>query len=36
VNTKGGPVVSAPPSRFLQEIPAELYDTVRLRRSYEW
>jgi DNA helicase-2/ATP-dependent DNA helicase PcrA len=36
VNTKGGPVMSAPPSRFLQEIPVQHYETVRLRRSYEW
>jgi DNA helicase-2/ATP-dependent DNA helicase PcrA len=36
VNTKGGPVMTMPPSRFLQEIPESLYEQVRLRRSYEW
>jgi DNA helicase-2/ATP-dependent DNA helicase PcrA len=33
---KGGPVMSNPPSRFLQELPETLYETVRLRRSYDW
>ena len=36
VSSRGGPVMSAPPSRFLQELPNGLYETVRLRRSHEW
>ncbi len=36
LNTRGGPVMNAPPSRFLQELPESLYETVRLRRSSEW
>ncbi|MGH8019416.1 MAG: ATP-dependent helicase [Opitutaceae bacterium] len=36
VNTRGGGAISSPPSRFLQDLPPEMYETVRLRRSYEW
>ncbi|MBL4575571.1 MAG: ATP-dependent helicase [Opitutaceae bacterium] len=36
VNTKGGPVMSLSPSRFIQELPTDAYETVRIRRSYGW
>lgn len=36
VNTKGGPVMSLPPSRFVHELPETLYESVRLRRSSGW
>jgi len=36
VNTKGGPVMSMPPSRFVQELPENLYEPLHLRRSHEW
>lgn len=36
VSAKGGPVMSAPPSQFLQEVPENLYESVRLRRSTGW
>ncbi len=36
VNTKGGPVMSLSPSRFIQELPTDTYETVRIRRSYGW
>jgi DNA helicase-2/ATP-dependent DNA helicase PcrA len=36
VNTKGGPSMLLEPSRFLQELPEELYQPLRLRRSYGW
>ncbi len=36
MNTKGGPSMFLTPSRFLQEIPQELYEPVRIRRNYGW
>ncbi|HEY3757073.1 MAG TPA: ATP-dependent helicase [Opitutaceae bacterium] len=36
VNTKGGPAMLQSPSRFLQELPANLYQELRLKRSYGW
>jgi DNA helicase-2/ATP-dependent DNA helicase PcrA len=36
MNTKGGPSMFLTPSRFLQEIPHELYEPVRIRRNYGW
>lgn len=36
MNTKGGPSMFLTPSRFLQEIPRELYEPVRIRRNYGW
>ena len=36
VNTKGGPVMSLPPSRFVEELAENLYTVVRLRRTTAW
>ena len=36
MNTKGGPTMFLSPSRFLQELPTDLYEPVRIRRSYGW
>jgi len=36
VNTKGGPAMLLEPSRFLQELPPELYQQLRLKRNYNW
>ena len=36
MNTKRGPSMFLTPSRFLQEIPQELYEPVRIRRNYGW
>ncbi|MES2697513.1 MAG: ATP-dependent helicase [Verrucomicrobiota bacterium] len=36
VNTKGGPAMLLSPSRFLQELPADLYQQLRVKRSYGW
>jgi DNA helicase-2/ATP-dependent DNA helicase PcrA len=36
VSTKGGPVMSSPPSRFIEELPEQLYEIVRLRRTSAW
>ena len=36
VNTKGGPAVMMTPSRFLQEIPAGLYQQLKLKRRFAW
>jgi DNA helicase-2/ATP-dependent DNA helicase PcrA len=36
VNTKGGPAMLMTPSRFLQEIPADLYQPLKIKRSYGW
>ena len=36
MNTKGGPSMFLTPSRFLQEIPQDLYEPVRIRRNYGW
>ena len=36
VNTKGGPVMMQTPSRFLQELSPDLYQPLRMKRSYGW
>ena len=36
VNTKGGPAMLMTPSRFLQEIPSDLYQPLKIKRSYGW
>jgi len=36
VNTKGGPVMIQSPSRFLQELSPELYQPLKIKRSYGW
>jgi len=36
INSKGGPSMFLSPSRFLQELPQELYETIRIRRNYGW
>ncbi len=36
MNTKGGPAMLQSPSRFLQELPADLYQPLRVKRSYGW
>jgi DNA helicase-2/ATP-dependent DNA helicase PcrA len=36
VNTKGGPATLLSPSRFLQEVSAELYQPLRLKRQWGW
>jgi DNA helicase II / ATP-dependent DNA helicase PcrA len=36
VNTKGGPAMLMTPSRFLQELPAGLYQQLRIRRQGWW
>jgi DNA helicase-2/ATP-dependent DNA helicase PcrA len=36
VNTKGGPAMLQTPSRFLQELSPELYQPLRMKRSYGW
>ncbi|MEZ5275487.1 MAG: ATP-dependent helicase [Opitutaceae bacterium] len=36
VSAKGGPVMSLPPSRFLDELPEETYENLRLRRNPGW
>ncbi|RKZ91708.1 MAG: hypothetical protein DRQ40_09550 [Gammaproteobacteria bacterium] len=36
VSTKGGPVMSMPPSRFLEELPDSTYERLRLRRNPGW
>jgi DNA helicase-2/ATP-dependent DNA helicase PcrA len=36
INTKGGPSVMQTPSRFLTEVSPELYQPLRLKRSYGW
>jgi len=36
VNTKGGPAMLQTPSRFLQELSADLYQPLRMKRSYGW
>ena len=36
VNTKGGPAIMQTPSRFLTEISPELYQPLRMKRSYGW
>jgi len=36
VNTKGGPAMLQTPSRFLVELSADLYQPLRMKRSYGW
>lgn len=37
VNTKGGPAMLLSPSRFLQELPSDLYQPLRVKRAnYGW
>ena len=36
INTKGGPAMLQTPSRFLQEISPDLYQPLRIKRSYGW
>ena len=36
VNAKGGPQMLMAPSRFLQETPDTLYQSLRLKRSWGW
>jgi len=36
VNTKGGPAMLLEPSRFLQELSEDLYQPLKLKRSYAW
>ena len=36
VNTKGGPAMLLSPSRFLQELSPDLYQPLKIRRSYAW
>jgi DNA helicase-2/ATP-dependent DNA helicase PcrA len=36
VNTKGGPTMLMTPSRFLLELSPELYQPLRVKRSYAW
>ncbi len=36
VNTKGGPAMLQSPSRFLTELPSDLYQPLRIKRSYGW
>ena len=36
VNTKGGPMMLMTPSRFLLELAPELYQPLKIRRSYAW
>ncbi|MEO5957970.1 MAG: ATP-dependent helicase [Opitutaceae bacterium] len=36
VNTKGGPAMLLSPSRFLQELSSDLYQPLKIKRSYGW
>jgi DNA helicase-2/ATP-dependent DNA helicase PcrA len=36
VNTKGGPAMLLTPSRFLQELSPDLYQPLKIKRSYGW
>ena len=36
VNTKGGPAMLQTPSRFLLELPSDLYQPLRVRRTTGW
>ncbi|MFM8334003.1 MAG: 3'-5' exonuclease, partial [Opitutaceae bacterium] len=36
VNTKGGPAMLQTPSRFLLELPSDLYQPLRVRRTTAW
>ncbi|MSU66651.1 MAG: ATP-dependent helicase [Opitutus sp.] len=36
VNSKGGPAMLQTPSRFLQELPSDLYQPLKMKRSFGW
>ncbi len=36
VNTKGGPAMLQSPSRFLQELSSDLYQPLKMKRSFGW
>jgi DNA helicase-2/ATP-dependent DNA helicase PcrA len=36
VSTRGGPAMLLTPSRFLQELPSDLYQPLKIKRSYGW
>ena len=36
VNTKGGPAMLMQPSRFISELSSDLYQPLKLKRSYGW
>jgi DNA helicase-2/ATP-dependent DNA helicase PcrA len=36
LNTKGGPSMMMQPSRFISELPSDLYQPLKLKRSYGW
>ena len=36
VNTKGGPAMLLTPSRFLTELSPDLYQPLKIKRSYGW
>jgi DNA helicase II / ATP-dependent DNA helicase PcrA len=36
ISSKGGPIMSQPPSRFVAELAEDLYTPVRLRRTAAW
>ena len=36
VNAKGGPAMLMAPSRFIQELSDDLYQRLKLRRSFAW
>ncbi|MBI4624135.1 MAG: ATP-dependent helicase [Verrucomicrobia bacterium] len=36
VNTKGGPMMLQTPSRFLQELDGDLYQPLKVKRSFGW
>jgi DNA helicase-2/ATP-dependent DNA helicase PcrA len=36
VNTKGGPMMLQTPSRFLQELDSDLYQPLKMKRSFGW
>jgi len=36
VNTKGGPGMLMQPSRFVSELSPDLYQPLKLKRSYGW
>jgi DNA helicase-2/ATP-dependent DNA helicase PcrA len=36
LNTKGGPMMLQTPSRFLLELPGNLYQSLGLKRSFGW
>jgi DNA helicase-2/ATP-dependent DNA helicase PcrA len=36
INTKGGPAMALTPSRFIQELSPQLYQPLRIKRSFGW